>query len=68
MKYPSPLHPGAYTEVCKPLLASGQWHGCSQDYAKVFAERAHSDWPGKQVAYNQSILLEVDSSRPAPVR
>jgi hypothetical protein len=54
-----------YTEVCKPLLASGQWHGCSQDYAKIFAERANSDWPGKQVLYLPNLKALLDLAPPA---
>jgi hypothetical protein len=40
-----------FTEVCKPLLVSGQWDYDFKSYEKAVALRAKQSWPTKVVQY-----------------
>ena len=40
-----------FTEVCKPLLISGQWDADFSSYEKAVEHRGKQAWPGKTVRY-----------------
>ncbi len=52
------------TDVCKPLLISGEWQSESTSYEKAVSRRAKQSWPGKQVRY---VGNDLNALRNAPI-
>lgn len=53
-----------FTEVCKPILVTGEWAGSFKSYEKAVALRAEQSWPTKTARYFGGDLNALRSSGP----